>query len=137
MRKDLIYAERPKSMRKPMSMLNRAAQFSPFAALTGYDDHVKEAARLTDEEIELDESVMEGLDQKLAILESIIQTHPEITVTYFEKDMFKEGGKYLTYTGNLKKIDAYAKKLIFVDKTSITVSSVTAMDAPCFTSFDE
>ena len=136
MRKDLIYAERPKSMRKPMSMLNRAAQFSPFAALTGYDDHVKEAARLTDAEIELDDSIMEGLDQKLAILDAIIQSHPEITITYFEKDLFKEGGKYTTYTGNLKKIDEYSRKLFFMDKSSISISTITAMESEVFTEYE-
>lgn len=104
MYEDIINLPHHVSDKRPqMSMWDRAAQFSPFAALTGYDDAVTETARLTDDKIELDESAQATLDMKQHILMETISEQPEISVTYFKKDVKKAGGTYLTLTGKLKK----------------------------------
>ena len=94
-----VSASRPR-----MSMIDRAAQFSPFAALSGYGEAVAETARLTDRKIEIDETDQAILDMKQRILMDAISEHPLITVTYFKKDERKAGGKYLTVSAELKKI---------------------------------
>lgn len=81
-----------------MSMRDRAAQFSPFAALTGYDAEIKETTRLTDRRIELDEDVLDKLNERLYILRKVLDdgsVYPEVRITYFEKDLKKDGGKYI------------------------------------------
>ena len=107
-----------------MSLHDRAAQFAPFAALTGYDDAVKEARRLTDSKPELDENQLEELDQKLADLMTRIEERPEVTITYFEPDDKKEGGAYVTCVGKIKKIDSYMRQLIFEDGKEINFDNV-------------
>lgn len=104
-----------------MSLQNRAAQFSPFAALTGYEEQAREAARLTDEKIELSESMKALLDDKLRMirkqLEAGTDTSPLlITVTFFKPDTRKEGGKYVTFSGAVKKLDLTERKIIFCPK---------------------
>ena len=94
-----------------MSMRDRAAQFSPFAALSGHGDAVEEAARLTDRKIELDEYDQAILDRKQRILQDSISAHPAVTVTYFRKDERKEGGQYVSVCGKLKKISEYERTL--------------------------
>ena len=89
---------------KRMPKETRAAQFAPFAALTGHNDAIKETERLTERKIELSEEEKNNLNTKLQILNDIIQTHPEINITYFKKDNKKTGGKYITYKGILKHI---------------------------------
>lgn len=89
--------------RQAMSNKDRAAQFSPFAALTGHYDEVKEAARITEERVELDEYMKESLNHKLQILANNIIKQPEINITYFKPDTKKEGGSYITIKGRLKK----------------------------------
>ena len=96
----------------PMSMENRAAQFSPFQALTGYQDIVKETARLTQEKIQLDETSKAQLDQKLNDILNHPNTSPLISITWFIPDAKKSGGDYITCTGNIKKIDPIARKII-------------------------
>ena len=108
MYEDIINLPHHVSKTRPqMSMLDRAAQFSPFAALTGYDAAIKETGRLTDEKIELDEDTKAALDMKQAYLIEMIDEQPEITIIYFLPDARKVGGAYVTVTGNLKRFDEY------------------------------
>ncbi len=107
-----------------MPIAERAAQFSPFAALTGYGDAVKETARLTDEKIELDEDAKEILDEKLKQIREQIEEHPEIEITYFQPDERKKGGSYITITGCIKKIDDRKMSVVMQDKTEISIKDI-------------
>lgn len=107
-----------------MPLLDRAAQFAPFAALTGHEAAIKETARLTEEEIELDENSKELLDFRLQQLQEHISECPEVTVTYFCPDEKKSGGAYETVTGKVKKVDAYAGELVFTDGRRIGLGTV-------------
>ncbi len=133
MYEDIINLPHHVSTKRPqMPMSDRAAQFSPFAALTGYEDAVEETARLTDEKIELDESTQDLLDIKQHILMDAIAEQPEITVTYFKKDDRKAGGKYLTVTGNLKKIDEYERVLVLINGTKIPFDDIADIQGELF-----
>lgn len=122
---DIINLPHHQSKNHPhMSLYDRAAQFAPFAALTGYDDAIKEARRLTDSKPELDENQLEELDQKLADLMTRIEEHPKVTITYFEPDDNKDGGEYIAYDGRLSKIDYAGKALIFEDNKIISLSDI-------------
>lgn len=104
--KDIINLPHHISKKRPqMSLYARSAQFAPFAALTGYSDEVKEKARLTNKKIELSEEEKEFLNGKILKINEVIKTRPKISVTYFVKDLKKEGGSYLTVTDNVKRID--------------------------------
>ena len=107
-----------------MALTDRAAQFSPFAALTGYEDAIDESARLTEEQIELDENAREELDEKLRQIRECGEALPEITVTYFQKDARKDGGAYVTLTGRVKKIDEYARIISFMDGTVVRIENI-------------
>lgn len=107
-----------------MTIYNRSAQFAPFAALTGYDDKVSEAARLTDDEIELSEDLKNHIDIKLQIVNEHIKDNREITVLYFEKDKRKRGGKYIKYKGIVKKIDLIENTIKFKDNFKINLDMV-------------
>lgn len=115
-----------------MSMINRAAQFSPFAALTGYDAAVREAARLTDRRIELDENSKDELNGKLQLLIAMLAEQPEVTITYFQPDMHKAGGIYLTVTGRIKKIDEYARAVVLTDGETIDVEDILELESEAF-----
>ena len=121
---DIINLENPKLKHPRMSIYNRAAQFSPFAALTGYEDAVKETARLTDKKIIIDEETKVLLDTKLQYINSIIKEKPYITITYFIKDKFKNGGSYNTYSNNIKRIDNLKKEIVFLDNKKISISDI-------------
>ena len=105
----------------PMSMHDRAAQFSPFAALVGYDDAVAETARLTDSRLELTEDEMSELNANLNRLLDSLDEQPQISVTYFVPDKYKTGGRYIVKTGTVRRIDEYARVLIFTDKSEIPI----------------
>ncbi len=107
-----------------MSLYNRSAQFAPFAALTGYDDAIVETARLTDKRINLDESLIEIINNKLINIESIINEHPLISVTYFVKDKKKDGGSYITINGNVKRIDKDNNCIILNNKSKISIDEI-------------
>ena len=108
----------------PMSMEDRAAQFSPFAALTGYEAAVKETARLTDDREELDEDEKTRLNAQLQKISARLQEQPEVMVTYFAPDERKTGGARQTYRGRLRKIDRNRKMLIMVDQTELPIENL-------------
>ena len=110
--------------RPQMPMSDRAAQFSPFAALTGHDEAIAETARLTDEMVQLDPNAVEILNDKLCRISESTDTEPTVTITYFVPDEKKSGGAYVSRTGTVKKIDEYEHKVIFTDRTSIAVDSI-------------
>lgn len=114
-----------------MSMYNRAAQFAPFAALTGHNAAITEAARLTEAEQELSESDAEVLNRKLAYLQSLDEK-PTISVTYFVPDDKKEGGSYHTATGIVKSVEPDKGVLQFEDGTGIPVIRIKDIDGECF-----
>lgn len=118
--------------RPQMSMLDRAAQFSPFAALTGYDAAIKETGRLTDEKIELGEEAKAALDRKQAYLMEMIDEQPEISITYFLPDARKSGGAYVTITGNLKRFDEYERLLILTDSRKIPMDDIADIECDLF-----
>ena len=120
------------STRPHMSMIDRAAQFSHFAALTGYDAAVKETARLTEQKIELDEYEKVALDQRILLLQDHLKEHPEVTITYFVPDERKDGGKYVSITGAVKKIDTYEKQIVLMDKSKIPIENILNMDGEVF-----
>lgn len=115
-----------------MSNAERAAQFSPFAALTGYDAAVKETERLTDQKLELTEDEKSALNEKLQIIAENIDSEPTVTVTYFEPDKRKVGGKYLTKIGKVKEIDSYNRSVVFLDKTIIEIDVIKNISSTIF-----
>ena len=124
---DIIDLPRPKSKHEPMPMSDRAAQFSPFAALTGYGDAIDETARLTDRRIELSEEESAELDYKQQYLATL--DAPTVTVTYFVPDERKSGGAYVTHTGVLKRVDEVESMVVF--KNGLRVPLDEVMDIKC------
>lgn len=126
---DIIHLPHPTSERHVrMPMIDRAAQFSPFAALTGFDDAIEETGRLTQFKIQLDESAIAELDRVLASLSENIRQQPSVTVTYFQEDVRKSGGAYVKFRGNLKKLDEYTHRLIFTDGTAIYIDDILELE---------
>lgn len=120
------------SKRPPMPMSDRAAQFSPFAALTGYDDAIRETGRLTEQKIQLDEEVLAILDEKFHVLQEHLDEYPEIQFTYFKLDERKAGGTYITVLGIVKKIQEYERQLILEDGNVIPIDDILEMESPIF-----
>ena len=112
----------------PMSMESRAAQFAPFAALVGYDEEIGEAARLTDGREELSEDAIDALNQAFQKLLEHEEERPLVTVTYFQPDAKKDGGRYMTYTGNFRFYDAEKRVMKFVDGMVIGVGQLCRID---------
>lgn len=130
---DIIYLPHPVSKTRPqMPMSDRAAQFSPFAALTGYDAAIRETARLTDKKLLLDEETCALLDRKQQYLCEIIAEKPEITVTYFVPDDRKDGGSYVTVTGKLRRIDLCARLLVLIDGRNIPLDDIAGLESERF-----
>ncbi len=130
---DIIHLPRHMSTtREAMPIRDRAAQFSPFAALTGHDAAIKETARLTEERIELDTYIKDGLNKKLQVLMKYIGDNPKITVTYFQSDKMKDGGTYITLTGKVKKINEYKKIIILEDNTKISMNEIVDIQGKIF-----
>jgi hypothetical protein len=115
-----------------MAAIDRAAQFSPFAALTGFDDAIKETARLTGERMELDEYTKGVLSDRLQIIANRTKEHPEIAITYFQPDAKKNGGAYVTYVGTAKKIDEYERVVVMTDGISIPMDDIISIDGQIF-----
>lgn len=118
--------------RAPMPMVNRAAQFSPFAALTGYDAAIKETGRLTEGWIDLDESSVAALNEKLLLIRQALASGPEITVVYFRPDERKSGGAYISVTGVVKKLDSVDQSLLMEDGTLIFFENIYALNGELF-----
>lgn len=112
----------------PMSLESRAAQFAPFAALVGYDEEIGEAARSTDGREELSEDAIDALNQAFQKLLEHEEERPLVTVTYFQPDAKKDGGRYMTYTGNFRFYDAEKRVMKFVGGMVIGVGQVCRID---------
>ena len=130
---DIINLPHRVSAKHPrMAMLDRAAQFSPFAALTGHGAAVEETERLTQPFCEPDEGEKAVINEKLRFLADIIGQNPIVTVTYFEPDKRKDGGEYLSVTGAVKKIDAVGQSVIFTDGQRISVEFISDIQSDIF-----
>lgn len=126
---DIIDLPRPVSPRRAqMPLSGRAAQFAPFAALSGYDGAVQETARLTDRCIELDEESLTALNHQLTLLMSAITEQPEVTLTVFEPDEKKTGGAYRSVTGKVRRIDETGREVILTDGRRIPLDRVYEME---------
>lgn len=122
---DIIILERHVSKKHPqMSLESRAAQFAPFAALNGYADAINETARLTDRKIELTEEMKTIINDKLQVISSHIVDKPQAKFTYFIKDKKKNGGMYLTETGNVRRIDLIDNIIILTNKKKIIIDDI-------------
>ena len=113
-----------------MSIENRSTQFSPFSALTGYEDLVKESGRFTESEKELNEDEKEILDRKLSLIYEKLNLGEvfNVKVKYFEKDLRKSGGKYKEYIGRVRRIDRYKQIIIFEDETRLMIHDINDID---------
>ena len=126
---ELLNLPHPVSKKHPqMSRYDRAAQFSPFAALTGHEAAVQEAARVTEEKVELDEGEKERLNEILHTLLEKYQGHPDICVTYFCPDERKVGGAYRTINGKIRKIDENKKIMYLENQTQIRMDQVMKIE---------
>lgn len=122
---DIINLPHHTSSKHPrMSRENRAAQFSPFAALTGYDAEIKETARLTDEKIELDEDRVNEINARLQYIKDNIEENPKITVEYFVPDERKSGGAYVTLNDRVRIIDEYERMIVFISGKRVIIDDI-------------
>mgnify|MGYP006969240862 CR=1 FL=1 len=122
---EILSREHPTSKKHPrMSRMNRAAQFAPFAALTGYEESIEETARLTDRRIELGEYEIEELNAKLNFIQEHIKERPEVTITYFQPDGRKEGGSYITVAGKVRRIDEVNKVVVLENESVIWIEKI-------------
>lgn len=127
---DILHLPHPTSPKHPrMPVKDRAAIFSPFAALTGHGAAIEEATRLTEQRIELEEDAKEKLDRKQQFLENIAAEHPEITVTWFLPDEKKDGGSYVTHSGKLKKTDNMNRVIVMMDGTKIPLDDIIEIES--------
>ena len=134
---DMIYLPNPTPTCKPrMSLYDRAAQFSPFAALTGYDDAVEETARLTDTRLELSEDMKTVLNEKMQMILDNAESEPVVTITYFVPDKKKSGGAYVDITGIVKEIDEYERCIVMTDKRKIPIEQIREIDGELFKSLE-
>ena len=121
-----------------MPLLDRAAQFSPFAALTGHDAAIMETQRLTDEWMEPNEDMKMLLDEKLQMIRKMLAAEnkekaaPEITFTYFQPDEKKDGGAYLSIQGKVQKIDEYRRQVFLEDGTALDIAHITDIESGIF-----
>mgnify|MGYP001141926084 CR=1 FL=1 len=122
--------------RPQMPMSDRAAQFSPFAALTGYDAAIKETGRLTDTKIELDDEELHNLNLKFQLLVEFLEDAPEVAITYFKADERKAGGAYLEATGIVKKLDDFERRITMQNGTKIPMDDVLSIDGEMFSSLE-
>lgn len=130
---DIIDMPHHISKRHPqMSMHDRAAQFSPFAALVGYESAIRETARLTDQKNELGEYEAELLNKRLGIISELSDIHPMINITYFRPDELKSGGAYVTERGSVKCINEYDHTVVLVDGRKISINDIACIEGEIF-----
>lgn len=130
---DIINLPHYQSKKRPhMSVYDRAAQFSPFSALTGHDEAIRETARLTDKRTELSETEKTILNEKFNFILEHIYDRPEITVTYFIPDTLKSGGRYAEFTGCVKKYDYHNRVLHFIDNSEIKIDDIIEIESGIF-----
>ena len=127
---DIIHLSRPVSKKHPpMPMTKRAAQFLPFAALSGFEGEIAEAARLTEAARSLGEDALAALDEQLALLRQRLPDQPEITLTHFVPDEKKAGGHYETLTGQVRRLDEIDRALILTDGTKVDLDAIVELTA--------
>lgn len=130
---DILRLPHPVSRRRPpMSRLDRASQFAPFAALTGYETSLTETARVTQEFRVLEEGKQVELNEKLCLLQTQTANRPKVVVTYFQPDTHKAGGAYMTATGDFQKIDQYEQCLYLSENRQIPLSRIYEIESPIF-----
>lgn len=135
---DIINLPHHVSKNRPhMSMIDRAAQFSPFAALTGYEDAVRETERLTEQKISLNETEINLLNDKLNFIQENIKSQPTVSITFFVPDSRKNGGSYSTVIGTVKRLDTYEKTVIMTDGNVIPVEDILKIESEIFKGFGE
>lgn len=118
--------------RPQMPMSDRAAQFAPFAALTGYDSAIRETGRLTDEKIELDEEALTALNLRYQLLMDALGKEPEVEITFFKPDERKSGGEYVTVIGAVKNVDDFERLITMQDGMKIPMNDVLSIDGEIF-----
>ena len=134
---DMVYMQNPTPACKPrMSLHDRAEQFSPFAALTGYEDAVEETARLTDSRLELSEDMKTILNEKMQMILDNAENGPIVTITYFVPDKKKSGGAYVDVSGIVKEIDEYERCVVMTDKKKIPIEQIRAIEGELFKCFE-
>lgn len=131
--KEIIHLPHKQSTTRPhMPVADRAAQFAPFAALVGYDDAVKETARLTDSRRELSDGALVQLNTKLNYIQEHLDEQPEVTITYFQADSKKSGGAYLTCTGIVKRVDDYEHIVQMQNGREIFIDDISEIGGSAF-----
>lgn len=127
--KEIIHLPHKQSTARPhMPIADRAAQFAPFAALVGYDDAVKETARLTDSRRELSDGALDQLNTKLNYIQEHLNEQPEVSITYFQPDSKKSGGAYLTCSGVVKRVDDYEHIVLMQDGKEFFIDDITEIE---------
>ena len=127
---DIINLDYPFTSRHPrMSMWSRAAQFAPFAALTGYNEAIYETQRITESRVELDEDSKKELDEKLSVIIGEFEQKPEVIIKYFVQDKTKEGGSFRSIYGKIKKVDSYNKIIVMQDDTNISIKDIIEIES--------
>ena len=127
---DIVHLSRPVSKKHPpMPLTKRAAQFLPFAALSGFEGEIAEAARLTEAARSLGEDALAALDEQLALLRQRLPDQPEITLTRFVPDEKKAGGHYETFTAHVRRLDEIGRALILTDGTKVDLDAIVELTA--------
>lgn len=134
---DIIDLQHHQSVKHPhMSSHDRAAQFSPFAALTGYGDAVAETARTTETKAELDEYCREALSRRINIILGNLDKQPKVSITYFLPDKKKSGGKYITSSGCVKRLSEYRDNVVMRNGTEIPIDDIVNIEGDLFDSLE-
>ena len=120
------------SSHRPMDISARAAQFSPFVALTGHGDAIREAGRITQRRIEYDEDMLSDLEGKLSLIRMSADEHPEVEIVHFISDEKKEGGEYIVSRGRVKEVDEYDRAIVMEDGVKIKAEDIRTIEGRIF-----